>query len=100
VEKPDLLAEFLLKSDPRWTKEAISDFFETSARKNIFLNEHIPVHIVYITAWGDNKGVVHFRNDVYKQDRILAKALKKRPFQIWKLFTDEEASFADDLALF
>jgi len=100
VEKPDLLAEFLLKSDPRWTKEAILDLWESSALKNIFLNEHIPVHLVYITAWADNNGVVHFRNDVYKQDRILAKALKERPHQPWKLIIDDETSFSDDIVVF
>jgi murein L,D-transpeptidase YcbB/YkuD len=80
VEKPYLLAEFLLTSDPRWTKEAILDLFESSTRQNVFLNEKIPVHLVYITAWADNEGVVHFRNDVYEQDRILDNALKQRPF--------------------
>jgi murein L,D-transpeptidase YcbB/YkuD len=79
VEKPYLLAEFLLKSDPRWTKEAILDLFESSTRKNIFLTEQIPVHLVYITAWANNEGVVHFRSDVYEQDRILNNALKERP---------------------
>lgn len=82
VEKPYLLAEFLLKSDPRWTKEAILDLFESAACKNIFLNEQIPVHLVYITAWAGNDGVVHFRNDVYEQDRILYIALKERPLLI------------------
>jgi murein L,D-transpeptidase YcbB/YkuD len=79
VEKPYLLAEFLLKSDPRWTKEAFLDLFESSTHKNIFLNEQIPVHLVYITAWADNDGVVHFRNDVYEQDRILDNALNEPP---------------------
>jgi murein L,D-transpeptidase YcbB/YkuD len=82
VEKPYLLTEFLLKSDTRWTKEAILDLFESSERKSIFLNEQIPVHLVYITAWADNDGVVHFRNDVYGQDRILYIALKERPLLI------------------
>ncbi len=77
VEKPYLLAEFLLKSDTHWTKEAILDLFKSSERKNIFLNEQIPVHLVYITAWADNGVVVHFRNDVYGQDRILDNALKE-----------------------
>ncbi len=76
------------------------DVLESSARKNIVLNEQIPVHIVYITAWTDNNGVVHFRNDVYKQDRILAKALKERPYQLWNHISDDETSFSDDLALF
>jgi len=100
VEKPDLLAEFLLKSDPIWTKEAILDLLKSSARKNIFLNEHIPVHIVYFTAWADNNGGVHFRNDVYKQDRILAKALKAQPHQLWKLVINNEVFISDDLMVF
>jgi murein L,D-transpeptidase YcbB/YkuD len=100
VEKPQLLAEFLLKSDPRWTKEAILDLFESSEHKSIFLNEQIPVHLVYITAWADNDGVVHFRNDVYEQDRILYVALKERPNQFWKLIVDDETSFFDDLDVF
>ena len=100
VEKPYLLAEFLLKSNPRWTKEAILDLFESSERKSIFLNEQIPVHLVYITAWADNDGVVHFRNDVYEQDRILYVALKERPNQFWKFIVDDETSFFDDLDVF
>ena len=92
LEKPYPLAEFLLKSNPRWTKEALLDLWKSSTRKNIYLNEHIPVYLVYITAWADNNGVVHFRNDVYKQDRILANALKERPDQFWKLIVDDETS--------
>jgi murein L,D-transpeptidase YcbB/YkuD len=95
LEKPYSLAEFLLKSNPRWTKEAILDLLESSRRKNIFLNEHVPVYIVYITAWADNNGVVHFRNDVYKQDRILANVLKEQPYQFWKLIFDDQTSSED-----
>ena len=100
VEKPYLLAEYLLKSNPRWTKEAFLDLLESSDRKNIFLNEQIPVYITYITAWEDSNGVVHFRNDVYKQDRILYNALKELPYQFWKLIVDDETSFSDDLVVF
>jgi murein L,D-transpeptidase YcbB/YkuD len=100
VEKPYHLAEYLLKSNPRWTKEAFLNLLESSARKNIFLNGQIPVYITYITAWEDSNGVVHFRNDVYKQDRILYNALKERPCQFWKLIVDDETSSSDDLAVF
>jgi L,D-transpeptidase YcbB len=100
VEKPYLLAEYLLKSNSRWTKETFLDLLESSARKNIFLNEQIPVYITYMTVWKDNNGVVHFRNDVYKQDRILYNALKERPCQFWKLIVDDETSFSDDLVVF
>jgi L,D-transpeptidase YcbB len=100
VEKPYILAEYLLKSNPHWKQEAFLDSLESSARKNIFLNEQVPVYITYITAWEDSNGVVHFRNDVYRQDRILYNALKERPCQFWKLIVDDETSFSDDLAVF
>jgi len=100
VEKPELLAQFLLKSDPRWTEEAILDLLKSSARKAISLNEHIPVHLVYITAWVDNNGGVHFIKDVYKQDRRLANALKKRPYQLCKLIIDDGTYFSDDPLVF
>ena len=100
VEKPELLAQFLLKSDPRWTEEAILDLLKSSARKAISLNEHVPVHLVYITAWVDNNGTVHFIKDVYKQDRRLANALKKRPYQLCKLIIDDGTYFSDDPLVF
>jgi murein L,D-transpeptidase YcbB/YkuD len=100
VEKPYLLAEFLLKSNPRWTKEAFLNLLESSARKNISLNEQIPVYITYITAWEDSNGAVHFLNDVYKQNRILYNALKERPCQFWKLIVDDGTPFSDGLVVF
>ncbi len=99
LEKPYPLAEFLLKNNPRWTQKAILNLLGSSRRKNIFLNEHVPVYLVYITAWADNNGVVHFRNDVYKQDRILASALKERPYPFWKLIFDDATS-SEDLSVF
>jgi L,D-transpeptidase YcbB len=100
VEKPYLLTQFLLKSDPRWTEETILDLLKSTARKTISLNEHVPVHLVYITAFADNNGVVHFIKDVYKQDRRLDNALKKRPYQFCKLIIDGGTSFSDDLLVF
>ncbi|HSQ83313.1 MAG TPA: hypothetical protein VLM43_01215, partial [Desulfobacterales bacterium] len=93
-------AQFLLKSDPRWTEEAILDLLKSSARKAISLNEHVPVHLAYITAWVDNNGTVHFIKDVYKQDRRLANALKKRPYQFCKLTIDDGTYYSDDLLVF
>jgi murein L,D-transpeptidase YcbB/YkuD len=38
------------------------------------LNETIPVHIVYFTAWVDENGGLHFQPDVYGYDASQAKA--------------------------
>jgi murein L,D-transpeptidase YcbB/YkuD len=41
----------------------------------VSLKEPLPVHIVYLTAWVNKDGTVHFRNDVYGRDARLADAL-------------------------
>ena len=79
VEKPYDLAEYLLRSEPEWTKEVISKFIESGNQKTLFLSQQIPVHLVYLTAWADAKGIVHFRNDIYEQDKALDTALNERP---------------------
>ncbi|MBU1668667.1 L,D-transpeptidase family protein [bacterium] len=32
------------------------------------LSQHVPVHIVYLTAWVHSDGLLHYRNDVYNYD--------------------------------
>ena len=36
--------------------------------KHVRLSAPIPVHIVYFTAWADEQGGLHFRDDVYGFD--------------------------------
>jgi murein L,D-transpeptidase YcbB/YkuD len=39
------------------------------------LKNRIPVYIGYFTAWVDNEGIIHFYNDIYKRDELLASML-------------------------
>jgi murein L,D-transpeptidase YcbB/YkuD len=32
------------------------------------LSKPIPVHILYLTAWGTPDGTVHFAKDIYQKD--------------------------------
>ena len=41
--------------------------------ETVKLKKHVPVHFVYITAWANENGVVHFRPDIYGQDGAAAK---------------------------
>ncbi|MCK5854178.1 MAG: L,D-transpeptidase family protein [Sulfurovaceae bacterium] len=33
------------------------------------LANHVPVHIVYLTAWINSDGLLHYRNDIYNYDK-------------------------------
>ena len=79
VEKPYELAAYVLTPDPQWSKESILRQIDRGERITVFLAEQIPVHLVYLTAWADADGTVHFRNDIYEQDKKLDNALKEHP---------------------
>ncbi len=96
VEKPILLAEFLLKDHSKWNidflkieigqrvddKAVIAEYQSkrSALRRNssfgktteIVLDRKIPIFIDYYTAWVDEEGNVNFREDVYRKDKILA----------------------------
>ncbi len=70
------LAEALLRDDPEWTREAIEAAIAKGANKVISIPNPIPIYIVYLTAWHDQKGAVNFRKDFYGRDAVLLKALE------------------------
>jgi len=77
VEKPLELAEFVLKDDPSWTREAIEAAMNAGEPRTVNLKTPIWVFILYGTAFVDEAGVVHLYRDVYGHDARLDAALKK-----------------------
>lgn len=77
LEKPLDLAEYVLRGDPQWTREKIQAQIDTGTRRDVRLPEPINVHILYLTAWVDEDGLLHFRNDIYGRDAKLDEALRK-----------------------
>ncbi len=73
VEKPVELATYLLRKFPQWDRATIEDTISQRHEKYITLKEKLPVYLVYLTAWADANGHVHFRNDIYGHDKSLAK---------------------------
>ena len=47
---------------------------QAGGNQTVLLQEPIPVHIVYDTAWVGENGTVEFRDDVYHRDVIRAVA--------------------------
>lgn len=99
VEKPMLLAEFLLKHNSKWNidylkieigqkvddKSIVEDFKSkrNELRKNfsygntteVRLENSLPLFIDYFTAWVDRDGIFNIRDDVYRQDKMVMEYL-------------------------
>jgi len=73
VEEPVKLATYLLRDYPQWDQATIQDTIAQRREKYVTLKEKLPVYLVYLTAWADADGHVHFRNDIYGHDKSLAK---------------------------
>jgi len=70
VEKPLDLAEFVLRGTPGWERDSISTAMWVGQTRTVHLPEPIPTHLVYWTAWVDDRGRVQFRDDVYHLDGV------------------------------
>jgi murein L,D-transpeptidase YcbB/YkuD len=69
VEEPEALAQYLLRDDATWDLASIRAAMASGVEKHVRLSTVLPVHIVYFTAWVDDKKGLHFQPDVYGYDR-------------------------------
>jgi len=76
IEKPQELAEYLLRDDPAWTAERIAAALATGRERWIPIPRPLPVHLAYWTAWVDAGGQVQFRDDLYGRDKPLYEILE------------------------
>lgn len=72
VEKPIDLAVYLLRNSG-WDRSQIMSTISERKEKYIKLKQVLPVYLVYFTAWADDEGHMHFRDDIYSHDQTLAK---------------------------
>jgi len=75
VERPLELAEYLLHDDPSWTRTRIDSVIAAGKPMRVVLPAPIPVHLTYSTVWFGEGGTVHFRDDIYGRDALIAQAL-------------------------
>ena len=72
VEQAVDLARRLLQEDPAWPPSRIDAVLAGSQTERADLSRPIPVHLVYDTAWVDERGVVNFRRDAYGLDPTIS----------------------------
>ena len=68
VEGVDQLAAWLLRDNGGWDVPAVQAAFESNERLDVALDNQVPIHTTYITAWANRQGTVSFRDDVYQYD--------------------------------
>ena len=69
MQQPIEMAAFLLSDDPEYSRERIDQIVEGGKTTYVKLKTPMPVHVVYMTAWTDEDGVLQFRKDMYRYDR-------------------------------
>jgi murein L,D-transpeptidase YcbB/YkuD len=74
VEYPVELATYLLRENGGWTEERVEEAMSGDTERSVVLRQKVPVHLLYWTAWMEN-GTLHFRNDIYERDGVVAKGL-------------------------
>ncbi|WP_237703750.1 L,D-transpeptidase family protein [Rhodospirillum rubrum] len=74
VQEPALLANYILERFTDRIGKTAADFSGPTP-KVVRLNRPLPIHLVYITAWGGEGGKVAFVRDIYAKDRAIRQAL-------------------------
>ena len=73
LEDPFGLAETLLAPSTDWSKYDLLDLSKQTKSKTLRLEQPVPIHLTYMTAWADDQGIVNFRPDIYNRDaQVLA----------------------------
>ena len=77
VENPLDLAEVVLADPEQWSRPEIDDLIETGRTRNVFLDDPLPVYLVYWTAGMNDEGQVVFWRDIYDRDGAILDALNE-----------------------
>lgn len=79
VEQPEQLARWLLRGVRGWNEQRIAAAMAGETEQTATVGDTVPIHILYWTAWVDEDGVIQFRNDIYRRDEALERALREAP---------------------
>ena len=72
------LATALLQDMPDWTEERRATLLADWETHKVRLKNPVPVYLTYQTAWVDDGGAAHFRDDLYERDKRLTQSLQRR----------------------
>ena len=64
------LVKWILRDTPDWDPATIDQMFVNGQRVDARVAKPVQLYWVYVTAWANVDGVVHFRNDIYGLDGL------------------------------
>jgi len=76
LEKPEVLANYLLRDQKNWGSARINEFLHKPSPEKVYLEKDYHVQLAYFTAFVDEKGAMNFRDDIYGHDDQQLKELK------------------------
>ena len=82
VGKPFDLAYTLLRKQTDTPERDFKTWLDSGAETTVKLEQKVPVHLVYFTAWPSVAGRMEYRRDVYGRDALLWAALEKAGTQL------------------
>ncbi|MGB5677806.1 MAG: L,D-transpeptidase family protein [Gammaproteobacteria bacterium] len=71
VKDPVALAAFLLNDGSQQKQEEVLENIHLGTNQGVILPVAVPIYLVYLTAWVDQDGTMHFRKDIYQRDTRL-----------------------------
>ena len=74
VEEPVRLANFVLSDGMEVTTPDVLEAIDSGKNHSVALPRVMPVYMLYQTAWVDDEGRAHFRDDVYGRDVLVLRA--------------------------
>ena len=77
LQKPRELLETFASFEKNVDFEKSQKILEGTRKVYLPLDEHVPIDVIYMTAWVDHDGVLQFRDDVYGYDEMQLKSFKK-----------------------
>ncbi|MBZ0111202.1 MAG: L,D-transpeptidase family protein [Thermoanaerobaculia bacterium] len=77
VGNPLGLAEVVLSQDEGWDRPHIDEVLASGKTTTVYLDEPLPVLILYWTAWVNPDGELKFYDDIYSRDRTVLEALDR-----------------------
>ncbi len=72
LSKPEELLSTIASEDKNLDITKANEILANTAitDKSIGLDKKIPIHIVYLTSWVDENGILQFRDDIYNFDKM------------------------------